>query len=181
MGSGKLWRGVVKSIDFLIVLLLSAMTFVVAAAVFCRYVLFNPIAWAEEFSRYCMIYLAMLGATVALRDNAHVGVSVIIDLFPAKIRRGILQFGRVFIIIFLAAVVVFSISHAFTLQGQTSSAMQLPMAVPYFAITLGAFLMLLVAVRQFLGIDKVKSENEATLDEIKESLADTPPTATLGQ
>jgi len=164
----------------MIVLLLAAMTLVVALSVFYRYVLVKPIYWAEEFSRYAMIYFAMFGATVALRDNSHVGVSVIIDLFPAKIRRGILQFGRIFIIIFLAAVFVFSIVHSFTLQGQTSSALQLPMSIPYASITVGAFLMLLVAVRQFFGVDKVKSESEATLDEIKDSLVE-PTTTTIGQ
>lgn len=176
----KFWRGVAKMVNFLIVTLLAAMTLVVALSVFYRYVLARPIFWAEEFSRYAMIWFAMFGAMVALRDNSHVGVSVVVDLFPAKIKQGILQFGRLFIIIFLAAVVVFSIVHAFTLRGQTSSALQLPMSIPYASITVGSLLMLLVAVRQFFGIDKVKSENEATLDEIKESLAE-PTMNTLGQ
>lgn len=174
------WSGLMKLVNFLIVLLLAAMTLVVALSVFYRYVLVKPIYWAEEFSRYAMIWFAMFGATVALRDNSHVGVSVVIDLFPARIRRGILQFGRLFVIIFLGAVGVFSIVHAFTLQGQTSSAMQLPMSIPYSSITVGAFLMMLVAIRQFFGIDKVKSENEATLDEIKDSLTE-PAKTTLGQ
>ena len=44
---------IVKLVDFLIVLLLAAMTLVVALSVFYRYVLVKPIYWAEEFSRYC--------------------------------------------------------------------------------------------------------------------------------
>lgn len=175
-----IWRGVVKLVNFLIVLLLAAMTLVVALSVFYRYVLVKPIYWAEEFSRYAMIWFAMFGAMVALRDNSHVGVSVVIDLFPAKIRRGILQFGRLFIILFLGAVTVFSVIHASTLRGQTSSALQLPMTIPYASITVGSFLMMLVAIRQFFGIDRVKSESEATLDEIKESLTE-PTNTSLGQ
>jgi TRAP-type C4-dicarboxylate transport system permease small subunit len=173
--SQKLWNGFLKLVNFLIVLLLAVMTFVVALSVFSRYVLNNAISWGEEFSRYAMIWFAMFGAFVALKDNSHVGVSVIIDLFPDKIRRGILKFGRLFILIFLGVVFYFSIVHLIGIQGQFSPALEIPMFIPYMAITVGAFLMLLVAIRQFFGIDIVKSEGEATLDEINEGLCEPTP------
>jgi TRAP-type C4-dicarboxylate transport system permease small subunit len=173
--SQKSWDGLLKLVNFLIVLLLAVMTLVVTLSVFSRYVLNNAISWGEEFSRYAMIWFAMFGAMVALKDNSHVGVSVIVDLFPEKIRRGILQFGRLFVLIFLGVVFYFSIIHLIGIEGQFSPAMEIPMLVPYMSITVGAFLMFLVALRQFFGIDKVKSEGEATLDEINEGLCEPAP------
>lgn len=164
----KLLSGVLKLVNFLIILLITTMTIVVFIAVICRYALRSAIPWAEEFSRYAMIWFAMLGAAVALKENGHVGVSVIVDLFPDKIRRGILQFGRLFVIIFLGFVFVYSIIHIIGMQGQTSPALEMPMGVPYAGITAGSLLMMLISIRQFFGIDKVKSENEATLDDIKQ-------------
>jgi TRAP-type C4-dicarboxylate transport system permease small subunit len=169
---GKLWSGILKIVNFMIIILLFAMTLVVSIAVFYRYVLNNPISWGEEFSRYAMIYFAMFGAMIALMDNSHVGVSVIIDLFPDKVRRGILQFGRIFVVIFLAVVFGYSIVHLLAVNGQSSSALEIPMFIPYMSISVGALLMFLVAVRQLLGIEKVKSENEATLDEVKQGFCD---------
>jgi TRAP-type C4-dicarboxylate transport system permease small subunit len=163
---GKLWPGLIKLIHVLIIILLAAMVIVVPVGVFARYVLNSAISWGEEFSRYCMIWLAMLGGMVALLDNAHVGVSVFVDLFPAKIKHGILQFGRIFIVLFLVVVFGYSIVHLIGVQGQASSALEIPMFIPYMAITAGTFLMLLVAIRQLFGLEKVKTTDEATLDEV---------------
>lgn len=162
-----LWNGLLKFVDICIVILLVAMTLVVAVAVYFRYVLVNPLSWSEEFARYCMIWFAMFGAMVALRDNAHVGVSVVVDLLPAKAKQVVLQFGRVFVIIFLAVIIFYSILHLKGVADQTSSAMQIPMSIPYLSITVGALLMFLVAIRQLFGIDKVKSADEAVLDDVK--------------
>lgn len=160
----KLWSGVLRLVNVLIEALLAAMTFVIVLGVFYRYVLLRPIAWAEEFSRYCMIWFAMFGAMLALIQNEHVGVSAIIDLFPARVKKWIQQFGRVLIIAFLGVVFGYSIVHLISVQGQTSSAMQIPMFIPYMSISAGTLLMLLVAVRQLFGLEKVKSADASLND-----------------
>jgi TRAP-type C4-dicarboxylate transport system permease small subunit len=155
----QVWKALLKVVDGLIMLLLAAMTAVIGIGVFYRYVLNNAIAWAEEFSRYCMIWFAMLGAGLALMRDEHVGVSAFINLLPEKLQRWIRQLGRSVVIVFLGITFIYSVKHLFSLQGQLSSALEMPMYVPYLSISAGMFLMLLVALRQLFGIKEDKYDD----------------------
>ena len=46
--------------------------------------------WAEEFMRYCSIWITFLGMAVCAEDDLHVGVDIIYQMSPTK-RRKILK------------------------------------------------------------------------------------------
>lgn len=60
---------------------------IMAAQVFCRYVLNNSLGWAEELCTYLFVWLTFLGAAVAAKDRAHVRVDVVVRCLPAGARR----------------------------------------------------------------------------------------------
>lgn len=66
---------------------LVAMFVVVMAVVFTRYVINLPFFWGEEFARYCMFYMIMLGSAVAIRENGHIRLTLFIDMLPTGARR----------------------------------------------------------------------------------------------
>ena len=58
----------------------------VTLQIFSRFIDFIPrYIWTEEVARFCLIWIIMLGATIAVRDGTHFDV----DVLPApKTARG---------------------------------------------------------------------------------------------
>lgn len=55
-------------------------------AVVRRYFFDNPLQWTEEISGLLMIWIVMIGAIAAERDNEHLSISVLTDLLPPRAR-----------------------------------------------------------------------------------------------
>lgn len=60
-----------KILDISLIMILGAMAGIVAANVFCRFVLGFSIYWGDELAQTLMVWLTFLGAAVAIRDGAH--------------------------------------------------------------------------------------------------------------
>jgi TRAP-type transport system small permease protein len=71
-----------RALELLIVVAMVAMVFMVFGNVVLRYGFNSGIDISEELSRYCFIWLTYIGAMVAMRDKAHVGVDIVIKALP---------------------------------------------------------------------------------------------------
>ena len=71
-----------RFLELLIVVAMVAMVGMVFGNVVLRYGFNSGIDISEEMSRYCFIWLTYVGAIVAMRDKAHVGVDVVIKMLP---------------------------------------------------------------------------------------------------
>ena len=71
-----------RFLELLIVVAMVAMVGMVFGNVVLRYGVNSGIDISEEMSRYCFIWLTYVGAIVAMRDKAHVGVDVVIKMLP---------------------------------------------------------------------------------------------------
>ncbi|MFH2113924.1 MAG: TRAP transporter small permease, partial [Spirochaetota bacterium] len=139
----KILLGIEKGAEWIVTGLIGLMVINLTAAVIARYVMHSSLAWAEELGRYMMVWCALLGAGLALRDDRHVGVSMFVELFPAKIQFVFKLLMRLVVMAFLAIVLVKAFEHMKTLNIQLSSALEIPMAVPYAAVPVGALFMFL--------------------------------------
>jgi TRAP-type C4-dicarboxylate transport system permease small subunit len=70
-----------------IVLCLAAMVVLVFTNVVLRYLFNSGIATSEELSRWLLVWLTFLGAIVALREHAHLGVDTLVRTLPAVGKR----------------------------------------------------------------------------------------------
>ena len=82
-----------------IALLLAVMVFLVFGNVVMRYALNSGITMSEELSRLAFVWLIFLGAALALRDHAHIGIDTLIRALPAKIAKACVLFGYVLMLI----------------------------------------------------------------------------------
>jgi TRAP-type C4-dicarboxylate transport system permease small subunit len=114
-----------------------------AGGVFFRYVLHNAIPWTEELGRYMMIYVGFFGCILAMGSNSHVGVEMFTDLFRPAAKRVFQVIARLIVAVFLVLILMKSGEQLSSLRIQRSSAMEIPMVVPYLAVTFGMALMLL--------------------------------------
>ena len=123
--------------------LLVLMVINTAGGVFFRYVLHNAIPWTEELGRYMMIYVGFFGCILAMGTNSHVGVEMFTDLFRPAAKRVFQVIARLVVAVFLVLILMKSGEQLSALRIQRSSAMEIPMVIPYLAVTFGMALMLL--------------------------------------
>jgi len=152
--AARLEQGFVRLNQALIVLLMASMAVLVFANVVMRYVFNQSIFWVEEFTQIQMIWVAYLGAGLALREGRHVAVDMLQDLLPAPLRRVVRTLIALAIALFLLTLVVLGVQIAEFTWGQETPAMGLPAGLPYLGIPLGAAAMLLHLLlfwRQFIA------------------------------
>jgi TRAP-type C4-dicarboxylate transport system permease small subunit len=74
--------GFFKLLEFLVVACMGAMVVMVFGNVVLRYGFNSGISVSDEMARYCFIWLTYIGAMVAMRDGAHLGVDTLIKQLP---------------------------------------------------------------------------------------------------
>ena len=145
----RLFANLQKIEDFILVATFTVMVLASFAQVVNRNIIHAGVSWLEELARYCMVYMALLATEAGLRDNTnfHYGylwdnTQISITAITDKIHG---MTGRVVRIISKAVVAIFSgvcFFSSFTIlktqlsSGQVSPGLHLPMAIPYFALTL---------------------------------------------
>lgn len=64
--------------------MLIAVTLIAGLAVFTRYVLNNALTWTEEVARYCLIWITMIGTSLAIRYRNHISLDTIVQRLPKR-------------------------------------------------------------------------------------------------
>jgi len=72
------------ALKVILALCLAAMVVLVFSNVVLRYVFNSGIATSEELSRWLLVWLTFLGAIVALRQHAHLGVDTLVRALPPR-------------------------------------------------------------------------------------------------
>jgi TRAP-type C4-dicarboxylate transport system permease small subunit len=144
----------------IIVVLLPATCVIITLYVLGRYTGLYNMHWSEELVRYLYIWVAFIGISLGVKSNAHFNVQLVLNLFPACVRKITQLLATIIVIIFLGALVYYSILllRNIVMMAQDSPMLGIPMYIPYAAITLGCFMM---AVRVFLKmIHDLRYSNE---------------------
>ena len=140
---------------------MSAMSIITIVAVFFRYVLSDPIIWAEEAARYLMVWSTLLGISIATRQKAHLGIDIFVSMAPKKIQK-ILEITSaalmVVMYVFLVAVSILFIRSAIK-TGNVSPMLRIPFYLIYLALPIGFGLSAVRGVQVLIGI--VKGEEES--------------------
>jgi TRAP-type C4-dicarboxylate transport system permease small subunit len=77
-------RLAVRVVEVVLVLLLAGMVVMVFANVVLRYGFNSGLNISEEMSRYFFVWLTFIGAILAFRDHAHVGVETFVRLLGPR-------------------------------------------------------------------------------------------------
>jgi TRAP-type C4-dicarboxylate transport system permease small subunit len=154
-----------------LVALMAAMALLVFSNVVGRYAFNHSFVWAEELSRYMMVWVGFLGAGLVLRVGAHIAVDVFQDLLPAGMARALRVAVVVVLAIALLAMLWLGGQYVLFAWGQETPVLNWNFGLVYLAIPFGALLMLVylgfiaapyVRERAFRK-DSALSAEEATL------------------
>ena len=87
--------GYFKVLKLLMFLCMIGMVAMVFGNVVMRYAFNSGLTMSEELARFLFVWMTFLGATVALREHAHLGVDTVIRRLPPLGRRLALLVGHV--------------------------------------------------------------------------------------
>ena len=143
----------------LVIVLLAAMAIMVFANVALRFLTDHSILWAEEASRYAMVWLTFIGAGPVLRYGGHIGIDTLEHLAP-RAAPSLRALICLLLGVFFCVMIVVGIRYARLTWAQTTPVLEWPIGAVYLAMPIGSALMLMhlalmargyVARREILG------------------------------
>lgn len=140
---------------------LLVMATVLFAQVIMRYFLRSPFTWSEELARYVLVWAAIIGVSLAVRERRHISVDFLPLIFGEKSYRVFAILAHLGVLVFSFIMISASVPLIERLAaiGQTSPALGIPMWIVYAAIPVG-FSLTLVRTVQALIVDFIASRIE---------------------
>jgi len=139
-------RAVGAVIEPLAALLVLVEIIILAAGVFTRYVLGNPLVWSDELATIILLWLAMLGSVVAYRRGEHIALSVLVRRAPPGVRRVLETIASVVTALFVIELMPASIKFFQQEQIDVTPALGIPQSYVVLAVIVGLGLILLLAL-----------------------------------
>jgi tripartite ATP-independent transporter DctM subunit len=127
------------------------------SGVVARYVFSRPVGWIDEAVSVAFIWVAMLGAVLAMHRNEHLRLSMFVDRMSEKWRGLIHAFALAAIGAFLIGLIGPAIEHVESEWIVNSPALEIPSGIRVAAIAVGMVLMLMVVAAYALKTVSVKN------------------------
>jgi len=83
----KVWQGLHLVEDAALVALLLMMILLAVAQIFLRNFGDSSIVWADPFLRVAVLWIGLLGAMIAARENSHIAIDIATRYLPEKLAR----------------------------------------------------------------------------------------------
>lgn len=148
-----------KVLGYAIAALVGVMVLGCCWQVITRFLLNNPSKYTEEFLRYALIWMTMLGVPYAYGQERHISINIVTKTFSQK---GSLMTKMVIeVIVMLLCVTVFIIGGIMVTMnsaGQISPALQIPMPLYYVGLPICGILTLLYSANRLLRFGRQLKE-----------------------
>lgn len=139
------------------------MTAIIFVQVVLRYVFQAPFSWAEEFARYLLVWITCLGSAYAIRDGMHISINYLRNKLQGLSQTAITLVIYALTLAFFSYCIKEGAAFSLVQWTQRSTAMQIPMTIPYMAIPIGFTIMFLVALEAFIAeLRNLSKVNEKT-------------------
>ncbi|MDR1943286.1 MAG: TRAP transporter small permease [Synergistaceae bacterium] len=150
--------------EYVLMTMLAFSTTLIFLQVVMRYVFRDSLSWSEELARYMYVWQTWVASSYAVKRGRHLRITSLADKAPGRFRVvieiGVLLLWLAFSI-FLCCLSV-SLCRMIFNQGQTSTAMGVPMWIAYLAVPIGTVLMSFRLVQQLvINFSKLKTSGDA--------------------
>lgn len=137
------YRYLKKLVEVAVIFSSAAMTFLLIIQVFLRYVLRTSIPFSEELARYLMIWVVFLAAGLALKEDAHISIRVLVDRLRGRTRLWLNLVAQILLLAFLVLLMVETIAVLPYQRVQIILSMGISIFWFYLAIPVGCSIMIL--------------------------------------
>ena len=139
------------------------------------------LTWAEEFCRFCWIWSVFISLPYTIRKGSMLRVSVLLDVFPQKVR-GVINIAVDLIsaaAMLLLGVNSVSVVSKILQSGETSPAMRWPMWIIYSIMLLGFFLGALRGLQQ--AVIHIRHFGDQSLSTIEQTMLEAEEESAAGR
>ena len=143
-------RWLLASCRWGVVLLVAAITVIVALGVFFRFVLNNSLPWTEEVAKFVMVWLAFIGAPVVLKEGGHIAIDFIPSRLPSSVGHAALMLIQVIVMVVLAVLVFQGWALAWNALPQIATTVDVSLFYIFLAVPIGSAMMLTVSLELLL-------------------------------
>lgn len=148
-----------KILGWLIAFLVGVMVLGCCWQVITRFLLNNPSKYTEEFLRYALIWMTMLGVPYAYGQERHISINIVTKTFSLK--GSLITKMFIEIVVMILCITVFIIGGIMVTSnsaGQISPALQLPMPLYYVGLPICGVLTLIYSIDRFVRFAKKLKE-----------------------
>jgi len=131
---------------YLVMILLALMVVIVFANVVSRYYLHVSLAWSEEIARFMLVWLVFLGSFLAYIHDEHLGLDILVKLFPPTLRKLVAFFTNILVVFALYAVMEGGYLMMMANFDWLSAAAEIPQGYIYAIIPICCGLMILQTI-----------------------------------
>ena len=110
--------------------------------------------WTEELALYCMVYMALIGTELGLRDGTQVSVTALTEKLKGTMVGKIVNFiAKVALIVFSCTMLRYSVALVAKQMsaGQTTPVMKVPMYVIYISLVISFALIVINQILMLVG------------------------------
>ena len=147
------WRTLDRGLEGLVATIMAVLVLDVLWQVFTRFVLRNPSAWTDELATFLLIWVGLLGACVALKRRAHLGIDYFVAKAPPRMKKTLELLALVLVALF-AVLVLGCGGMALVLRtlalDQVSPALGIKMGYVYLALPISGLFLFLYSVEAFI-------------------------------
>jgi TRAP-type C4-dicarboxylate transport system permease small subunit len=131
-----------RLIEIAIILGAAFIVSIVTTEVILRYVFKHSLIFTEELSRYLMVWIVFLGGAMAVRDEAHIRINILVKRLNPTLGKAARLLAHGLVLIFLVIVAVEGIRILPDELRQMCITIDLALFYFYLAIPVGAILMI---------------------------------------
>lgn len=99
--------GLVRMLEWLVILLFAMLTLDVLWGVFSRYAIGHQSRWTEEVAIYLLVWVSLLGAALTYREHGHLGVDYFVGKLSESARRVVAVVAELAVLLFALFALVF--------------------------------------------------------------------------
>jgi tripartite ATP-independent transporter DctM subunit len=133
-------------VELAVALLVAAEIVILFSGVVARYVFGHPLVWSDELASILFLWLAMLGAVIALRRDEHMRMTAAVAVLPAPPRAAFETFASGAVLTFLVLILWPACDYALEQIPITTPALQITDAWRAAALPCGTALMAVFAL-----------------------------------
>jgi tripartite ATP-independent transporter DctM subunit len=137
------WMRPVEAAAALLLVVIIALLFI---GVVSRYLFSLPIIWVDEVASLSFLWLAMLGAALAIDRSEHLRLTLFVNFLPERLRQHVDTLALLLVTLFLAAMLRPAVEYAMEEVFITSAALNIPMSWRASALPVGIALMLVLSL-----------------------------------
>ena len=131
-----------KPVELICGILMVGITGVVFLQVISRYVFHHPFDWPEELARFLFVWVALLGAALALKRGVHFSIEALVKRFSVKWQVFIALSIHILLSAFILIIMVRGFELAMRVKEQLSPGMEISMTLPYLSVPVSFTVML---------------------------------------